>query len=99
MDAGTKQLADILNGNRILEVPYYQRSYVWKEDQWARFLSDMEYITSTGKDYFLGSIILKQQPTGLSQFDLQSIIDGQQRFPVWSQASLPTGKMPTRRAP
>ena len=54
MDAGTKQLADILNGNRILEVPYYQRSYVWKEDQWARFLSDMEYITSTGKDYFLG---------------------------------------------
>lgn len=84
MDAGTKQLADILNGNRILEVPYYQRSYVWKEDQWARFLSDMEYITSTGKDYFLGSIILKQQPTGISQFDLQSIIDGQQRFTTFA---------------
>ena len=80
MDAGTKQLADILNGNRVLEVPYYQRSYVWKEDQWSRFLSDMEYITSTGKDYFLGSIILKQQPTGISPFDRQSIIDGQQRF-------------------
>lgn len=73
MDAGTKQLADILNGNRVLEVPYYQRSYVWKEEQWSRFLSDMEYITSTGKDYFLGSIILKQQPTGISPFDLQSI--------------------------
>lgn len=84
MDAGTKQLADILNGNRVLEVPYYQRSYVWKEDQWARFLSDMEYITSTGKDYFLGSIILKQQPTGISQFDLQSIIDGQQRFTTFA---------------
>lgn len=41
MDAGTKQLADILNGNRVLEVPYYQRSYVWKEEQWARFISDM----------------------------------------------------------
>lgn len=84
MDAGTKQLADILNGNRILEVPYYQRSYVWKEEQWSRFLSDMEYITSTGKDYFLGSIILKQQPTGISQFDLQSIIDGQQRFTTFA---------------
>ena len=59
MDAGKKQLADILNGNRVLEVPYYQRSYVWKEEQWARFISDMEYITSTNKDYFLGSIILK----------------------------------------
>lgn len=33
MDAGKKQLADILNGNRVLEVPYYQRSYVWKEEQ------------------------------------------------------------------
>lgn len=84
MDAGTKQLADILNGNRILEVPYYQRSYVWKEEQWSRFLSDMEYITSTGKDYFLGSIILKQQPTGISQFDKQSIIDGQQRFTTFA---------------
>lgn len=42
MDAGTKQLADILNGNRVLEVPYYQRSYVWKKEQWARFISDAE---------------------------------------------------------
>ncbi len=84
MDAGTKQLADILNGNRVLEVPYYQRSYVWKEEQWSRFLSDMEYITSTGRDYFLGSIILKQQPTGISPFDVQSIIDGQQRFTTFA---------------
>ncbi len=84
MDAGTKQLADILNGNRVLEVPYYQRSYVWKEDQWSRFISDMEYITSTNKDYFLGSIILKQQPTGISPFDVQSIIDGQQRFTTFA---------------
>lgn len=84
MDAGTKQLADILNGNRVLEVPYYQRSYVWKEEQWARFISDMEYITSTNKDYFLGSIILKQQPTGISPFDQQSIIDGQQRFTTFA---------------
>ena len=71
MDAGIKQLADILNGNRVLEVPYYQRSYVWKEEQWERLLSDMEYITNTGQDYFLGSIILKQE---------QTVIDGQQRF-------------------
>lgn len=80
MDAGIKQLADILNGNRVLEVPYYQRSYVWKEEQWERLLSDMEYITNTGQDYFLGSIILKQEQTGISPYDLQTVIDGQQRF-------------------
>ncbi len=96
MDAGKKQLADILNGNRVLEVPYYQRSYVWKEEQWARFISDMEYITSTNKDYFLGSIILKQQPTGISPFDIQSIIDGQQRFTTFAllQGSLPEDGRP-----
>ena len=44
----------------------------------------MEYITSTNKDYFLGSIILKQQPTGISPYDLQSIIDGQQRFTTFA---------------
>ena len=84
MEAGTKHLTEILTDHRVLEVPYYQRSYVWKEDQWARFISDMEYITSTDKDYFLGSIILKQQPSGISPFDIQSIIDGQQRFTTFA---------------
>ena len=32
MDAGKKKINDILNGNRQLVIPFFQRSYVWKED-------------------------------------------------------------------
>lgn len=81
MEATKEQIANIFNGHRILEVPYYQRSYVWKEEQWKRFLEDMEFISYSKQDYFLGSVILKQQKTEVGEaFDKRTIIDGQQRF-------------------
>lgn len=81
MEATKQQIASIFNGHRILEVPFYQRSYVWQEEQWRRFLEDMEFITHCSQDYFLGSIILKQQQTDLGEAnDRRTIIDGQQRF-------------------
>lgn len=82
MDAGKRTINDIFNGNRILEVPFFQRAYVWGEDQWERLLEDMENVSSNVKPYFLGSVILKQQPTptGSVVGDLRTIIDGQQRL-------------------
>ena len=82
MDAGKRTISDIFNGNRLLEIPFFQRTYVWKEEQWNRFLSDMEFISATDKDYFLGSIILKQQatPANSSIGDIRTVIDGQQRM-------------------
>ena len=82
MDAGKRTISDIFNGNRLLQIPFFQRSYVWKEEQWSRFLSDMEFISVTDKDYFLGSIILKQQatPANSSIGDVRTVIDGQQRM-------------------
>ena len=81
MEATKKQIASIFNGHRVLEVPFYQRSYVWKIEQWQRFLEDMEFITHCNQDYFLGSVILKQQMTDMGESnDHRTIIDGQQRF-------------------
>lgn len=83
MEAGKRTFTDILTGNRLLEIPFYQRAYVWKEDQWERFLADMVYISQSGNQkYFLGSIILKQQNTNAgSKFgDIRTVIDGQQRL-------------------
>ena len=40
-DDSKKKIADILNGRRMLEIPYYQRSYVWEVDEWERFVRDM----------------------------------------------------------
>jgi hypothetical protein len=82
MEANKRNINDIFNKNRILEIPFFQRSYVWDVPQWERFLTDMEFVSSDNKPYFLGSIILKQQMTSVQQSagDVRTLIDGQQRL-------------------
>lgn len=82
MDSGKKSISDIFNGNRVLEIPFFQRAYVWGVPQLERFLDDMVNITRNNQPYFLGTIILKQQPTSVSSYvtDVRTIIDGQQRL-------------------
>lgn len=82
MEAGKRTINDIFNGNRTLEIPFFQRSYVWEEKQWERFIVDMENICLSNKTYFLGPLILKQQLTNTENEvgDKRTIIDGQQRL-------------------
>lgn len=82
MDAGKRTIYEIFNGSRILEIPFFQRSYVWDETQWERLLYDVENVSQTRTPYFLGSVILKQQltNTGGSVGDIRTVIDGQQRL-------------------
>ena len=82
MDAGKRTINDIFNGNCVLEIPFFQRSYVWGQPQWERLLEDMKAISSNNKPYFLGSVILKQQETttGSRIGDKRTVIDGQQRL-------------------
>lgn len=82
MDAGKRTINDIFNGNRILEIPFFQRAYVWEEKQWERLIEDMETVSQTQKPYFLGSVILKQQQTNTANRigDIRTLIDGQQRL-------------------
>lgn len=82
MEAGKKTINDIFNGNRVLEIPFFQRAYVWGKDQWERLLEDMENVSHSNKPYFLGSVILKQQPTSTNSGtgDKRTVIDGQQRL-------------------
>ena len=82
MQAGRTTINDIFNQNKVLEIPFFQRAYVWNKDQWERFLEDMEMVSTTNKPYFLGSVILKQQLTKSTQSvgDRRTVIDGQQRL-------------------
>ena len=82
MDAGKRTINDIFNGNRVLEIPFFQRAYVWGQPQWERLLEDMKAISDSNKPYFLGSVILKQQETttGSRVGDKRTVIDGQQRL-------------------
>ncbi len=83
MDAGKSTISGVFNGSRLLEIPFYQRAYVWGEEQWGRFLGDMEFVTASKRPYFLGSIILKQASSGNTWSEvseIRTVIDGQQRL-------------------
>ena len=77
MDAKKKTIIDYFNGQRKLEIPFFQRSYVWPKELLKRFLESMEHITQSNKDYFMGAIISKENPSNNGS---QLIIDGQQRL-------------------
>lgn len=83
MDAHKAQITNIFNNATLVEVPFFQRSYVWKEDLWSRLIDDMEYVVKTNKPHFLGSIILKEgrKPLSGEAFtDCRTVVDGQQRL-------------------
>ena len=82
MDAGKRTISEIFNGTKVLEVPFFQRAYVWRESNWERFLEDVEYVCSSKMPYFMGSLILKQQMTNMGSLvgDVRLVIDGQQRL-------------------
>lgn len=80
MEAGKRTIRDIFNRGRNLEIPFFQRAYVWKKEQWQRFLDDMRAVSISRKLYFLGSVILKQQETASNKDSKLTVIDGQQRL-------------------
>lgn len=82
MDAGKTIINEIFHGRRLLRIPFFQRSYVWTQDLWDRFLESMEQVSRDRKEYFFGSIILKQLSTSSSSNigDIRIVIDGQQRL-------------------
>lgn len=82
MDAGKRTINEIFNGSRVLEIPFFQRAYVWGEQQWERLLQDVEEVSRDRTPYFMGSVILKQQLTDTrsSVGDVRTVVDGQQRL-------------------
>lgn len=79
MQASIKTIPQIFNNFEMLEIPFFQRAYVWGELQWERFLEDMETISATCSPYFLGSIIIKQENATIGS-SVRTVIDGQQRL-------------------
>lgn len=86
MEAGKRTINEIFNGSRILEIPFFQRAYVWDEPQWERLLEDVESVSKTQSPYITGSVILKQQLTGTTNKvgDIRTVVDGQQRLTTLS---------------
>ena len=74
MEAKDKSLIDIMNENEKMKfiIPFFQRSYVWEEENWEALYDDVK----ENNNHFLGSIILKKDGTS----NQKDIIDGQQRL-------------------
>lgn len=77
MKADDTNTRKIFDRGENLEIPFFQRSYVWKREQWERFLDDMRIISKGGVYYFFGAIILKIKDERALE---RVVIDGQQRL-------------------
>lgn len=64
-----------------MEIPFFQRAYVWNDDNWADLLEDL--LKASGS-HFLGSIILKRAKKITGTADKAIVIDGQQRLTTLS---------------
>lgn len=88
MEAHAVSLLAIFEKKIRLEVPLFQRQYVWNQDQqWEPLWEDIsrkfiEYIEGR-KDapvHFLGAMVLDQKQTPTTHVEKRQVIDGQQRL-------------------
>jgi|WetSurMetagenome_2_1015567.scaffolds.fasta_scaffold35338_2 uncharacterized protein with ParB-like and HNH nuclease domain len=76
IDYQIKNLERLFSESGSIEVPFFQRPYSWSKDEYLQFLDDVKRVYDQDhKNYFLGSIFLKQKDKSLC-----SVIDGQQRL-------------------
>lgn len=70
-------------GDRVFEVPVYQRNYSWEEKQCDDLWNDLLYLKN-GKKHYFGTILIKKSDKlkqhGLKDFEIFELIDGQQRM-------------------
>ena len=88
MKANAVSLLAIFEKKMLLEVPLFQRQYVWnREQQWEPLWEDIsrkfgEYLEGR-KDapvHFLGAMVLDQRQTPTTHVEKRQVIDGQQRL-------------------
>ncbi len=80
MQPAKVSITQLLADGHTFYVPFYQRAYVWTEKLWSRFIRDMEYISKTPEEYFIGSVILKKLGASGIETARWAVVDGQQRL-------------------
>lgn len=88
MDAHATPFLSIFEKKLRLEVPLFQRQYVWNlEQQWKPLWEDISLKFTEALDkrkdappHFLGAIVLDQKMTPTTYVEKRQVIDGQQRL-------------------
>lgn len=88
MDVHKSSLLAVFDAKQRLEVPLFQRQYVWSEEQqWMPLWEDIErkFIEAIdgrkdAPNHFLGAMVLDQKQTPTGHVVVRQVIDGQQRL-------------------
>jgi hypothetical protein len=89
MQAKDYTVDDVFREGQLLEIPLYQRRYIWDlESQWQPLWTDIERIAlrvlanpqEHQRPYFLGSVVIQQRPNEPGAVQRRTVIDGQQRL-------------------
>jgi len=88
MDVHKSSLLAVFDAKQRLEVPLFQRQYVWSEDQqWLPLWEDIERKFAEALEgrqnaptHFLGAMVLDQKQTPTGHVVVRQVIDGQQRL-------------------
>jgi uncharacterized protein with ParB-like and HNH nuclease domain len=85
INANKEKLQSFFQGNLQYEIPFFQRAYVWSEENWTIFwehlLSELEaYEKGYNSEHFIGTIITKQKESKSLSENVVELIDGQQRL-------------------
>ncbi len=76
-----QQQISFLLGKKMYYIPRNQRKYVWRPENWKNLLEDLDFLQGTGKEHFLGSIVLNTLPNkNNDDIEYYEIVDGQQRI-------------------
>ncbi len=78
MQNGTVKLKELFNGDRIFNIPKYQRAYAWRDENLEYFLDDL-LNQRGGKSYFLGTLLFHEKDSR-GEYEVIDIVDGQQRL-------------------
>lgn len=84
MQANDTSFSNVLGAFQY-EIPYFQRSYVWKQEHIVEFQEDMLYVSEEYAkylqvqqrfEYFMGTIISKSIPSNTG-YQVLDLVDGQ----------------------
>lgn len=89
INANKDYLKSFFNGNLQYEVPFFQRAYIWNEENWEILWENVydvfkDYLDNRNNEHFIGTLIIKQRPAQLLGENIYDLVDGQQRLTTFA---------------
>ena len=85
INANKEKLQSFFQGMLQYEIPFFQRPYVWSDENWSVFWEHLQmeveaHEKGENSEHFIGTIITKQKESRNLSENVVELIDGQQRL-------------------